>query len=86
MTETDAEAALRKMAAEIGDPVGGVLRSLLNMLDMARQQRDEAYERSACACEDIIVLEQAATLNDPIRRLRQAASLIRTFKGAIHPS
>jgi hypothetical protein len=38
MTEAEAEAGLRKMAAEVGDPLGGVLRSLLNMLDAEREK------------------------------------------------
>lgn len=38
VNETDAEAAIRKMSVEVADPLGGVLRSLLNMLDDARKQ------------------------------------------------
>ena len=38
MTEEQCEAALRKMAAEVGDPLGGVLRSLFNMLDAEREK------------------------------------------------
>ena len=41
MTESEAEAALRKMASGVGDPLGGVLRSLLDMLDTERATHAE---------------------------------------------
>lgn len=45
-----------------------------------QQRTAEAYERAACACEDVAAIEQTATLNSPIRRLEQAAGIIRAFK------
>lgn len=39
---TEEERALRKMAVEVADPLGGVLRSVLALLDAARKERDDA--------------------------------------------
>lgn len=36
--EAEAEAGLRKMAAEIEDPLGGVLRAMFNLLDAERRR------------------------------------------------
>ena len=37
MNEAEAEVAIRKMAREVADPLGGVLRSLLAMVDKERR-------------------------------------------------
>jgi hypothetical protein len=41
---TEEERALRKMAAEVADPLGGVLRSVLALVDAARKERDDAFD------------------------------------------
>lgn len=74
LTEQEAEAAIRKMASEIGDPLGGVLRALLKMLDAERAKIDAmTEERDVIRAKfDDAVRVTCAASNDAERALRES--------------
>jgi len=74
------EAAIRKMAVEVSDPLGGVLRTLLGMIDREREQvRAKTAEhgdvvakyrgaRAAWEARETELKQQAVRLRDALAR------------------
>jgi hypothetical protein len=59
---TEDERALRTASVELADPLGGVLRSVLALLDAARKERDEA--RQLLDDTEALVWKSSRWLND----------------------
>lgn len=80
MNEAEAEVAIRKMAREVDDPLGGVLRSLLAMVDKERARVDATWAEAVEASIETLKRQQrsardATWIGLAVRELRMLAKV-----------